>query len=215
MKRITEPILFLFLLSCVCAKNTLCLWMSQTLPTEEVEKILNQEQAEKLEKLENFYQFLPTEEEIIYTSILWHDPFGFFDTITILKGKEDQIKVGDAVMNEQGLVGIVSEVEKHQSTVSRLTKPNTQLSVMIKDTYAILSTDDKRQSWIMDIPVDAEIEIGDMVYTSGLTTIKKNIPVGTVEQILDSPLGISKKAKITLNVKEEEIYYLAIVERVE
>ena len=63
-------------------------------------------------------------EEGITSKVILHDPCIFFEEITILKGSEEGINEQDVVVNEQGLVGIVS---KDTTTTTKVAVPLTAL----------------------------------------------------------------------------------------
>lgn len=76
------------------------------------------------------------------------------------------------VLNEFGLIGLTSN-----STLN-LTS-NLSLSVILNNTYAI------HENHYLTIPSNVKIEVGDPVYTSGLTSIPAHILVGYVKSFYE------------------------------
>ena len=60
------------------------------------------------------------------SKVVLHDPYEFFEQVTILKGKEEGIKENDFVWNEEGYIGRVKEVRNHSSIVELFTSLHTK-----------------------------------------------------------------------------------------
>ena len=127
-------------------------------------------------------------EEGITSKVILHDPCVFFEEITILKGSEEGINEQDVVVNEQGLVGIVSKVASHSSQVILLTSAKTQISVKVQNSYGILQTKEGNL-FITDITSKEEILKDAIVYTSSFTSIPGDIPIGKVSSFSTSSLN--------------------------
>ncbi len=212
MKRFANTSLFFFFLLCFFIKEEFPKFQIQTLQepawiTEYNEK----NQAQKWSEIEKLYEIPTNYETIIYSRIYTADVSSLFDTITILKGSEENIKPQSAVINEKGLIGIIESSTKNTSIVKLLTHPKTQISVKIRDNYGVLTGNENQELWILHIPKEAEINFGDEVFTSGLTKIPENIPVGKVVEIKEDEVGLTKKIKVAPYYQKEEIYYVAIL----
>lgn len=129
----------------------------------------------------------PFLQEGITSKVILHDPYYFFEEITILKGSEEGITKGDAVLNEEGLVGIVSKVSKSSSAVKLLTHPETSISVRVENSYGILKMSEGRLI-VSDMTNQTPILTDSIVYTSSFTSIPGDIPIGTVKEVLNSTL---------------------------
>ena len=127
-------------------------------------------------------------EEGITSKVILHDPCIFFEEITILKGSEEGIKEEDVVVNERGLIGIISKVASHSSQVILLTNAKTQISVKVQNSYGILQTKEGNL-FITDITSKEEILKDAIVYTSSFTSIPGDIPIGKVSSVSTSSLN--------------------------
>ena len=127
-------------------------------------------------------------EEGITSKVILHDPCIFFEEITILKGSEEGIKEEDVVVNERGLIGIISKVASHSSQVILLTNAKTQISVKVQNNYEILQTKEGNL-FITDITSKEEILKDAIVYTSSFTSIPGDIPIGKVSSVSTSSLN--------------------------
>lgn len=122
----------------------------------------------------------------------------FDDTIAINRGSGDGIKVGMAVVTDQGLVGRIASVSGGQARIQPITDPN--LSYFVK-VYAKNDKTDPgtigeahgmgplRNVRISDgILTNVRVRKGDPVYTSGVSTstYPAGIPVGVVARVTTS-----------------------------
>ncbi len=130
---------------------------------------------------------LPFLEKGIVSKVVLHDPYVFFDEITILKGKEEGISEQDIIVNEKGYVGRIKTVLGHTSQVELLTNKNTTLSVKIQNSYGILKVENN-QLIVRDITSKEEIQENTTVYTSSFTNIPEEIPIGKVIEVDSSSL---------------------------
>lgn len=131
-----------------------------------------------------------------------------YDEIVINKGRSGNIRVGAAVLGEVGLVGIVRNVKENYSTVELLENINSKLSVKINDYYGILIKD-KNELVVTGI-LSSNMNIGDKVYTSGLTNIPENIYVGIVKEIVNKDDVFETLAIISLDNNYKFSKYLMV-----
>ena len=153
---------------------------------------------------------VPFLEEGIVSKVVVHDPYIFFDKITILKGKNDGIEVGDAVLNEMGLIGKVSLVFDNYSEVELITSEITY-SVRIQNSYGILKQKDGKLQ-VEDITSKEEIKKEEIIYTSSFTDIPGDIPIGKVVEANSS--SISQTLVIEPLVDFQNLNYVWIRKRV-
>lgn len=112
---------------------------------------------------------------------------GMRNYLTINRGEEDGVYEGMGVRNEEGAVGIVATVGKHYSVVLPLINIETRLSCrFLKNDYiGTLQWDglDTRFADLADVATHLEVNIGDTIVTSGLSTsFPAGVPVGVVEE---------------------------------
>ncbi|MGN1248183.1 MAG: rod shape-determining protein MreC, partial [Paludibacteraceae bacterium] len=112
---------------------------------------------------------------------------GMRNYLTINRGEEDGVYEGMGVRNDEGAVGIVATVGKHYSVVLPLINIETRLSCrFLKNDYiGTLQWDggDTRFADLADVATHLEVNIGDTIVTSGLSTsFPAGVPVGVVEE---------------------------------
>jgi rod shape-determining protein MreC len=120
-----------------------------------------------------------------------HDNFS--QTFIIDVGLKDGIKLNQPVIHKEGLVGYISSVSDNTSNVTTILDPRTSVSVTIStiNEPAILKGNLELKSnnslKLEYIPIDAEISIGDMLYSSGLGSMfPTSLPVGKVTKVVNS-----------------------------
>jgi len=145
-----------------------------------------------------------------YSKTLYRDIYDFYDEITILKGKNHNLKKDDAVINHKGLIGVISKVTKNSSTVTLITNKKSSISVKVNESYGILKNIDDKLI-ITSISNYKNINIGDIIYTSGLGNIKEGIKVGTVKEVISSNLGIEQLIVVNPFVDMNDINYVVII----
>ena len=112
---------------------------------------------------------------------------GMRNYLTINRGEEDGVYEGMGVRNEEGAVGIVATVGKHYAVVLPLINIETHLSCrFLKNDYiGTLQWDgrDTRFTELADVATHLEVNVGDTIVTSGLSTsFPAGVPVGVVEE---------------------------------
>ncbi|MFO7444971.1 MAG: rod shape-determining protein MreC [Ignavibacteriaceae bacterium] len=137
-------------------------------------------------------------------------------SITISAGSKDGIKVGMPVINDQGLIGIIHTTSDDFS-IARTLK-NRDLKLTVKDERSRV---DGIMKWngedlvIVDVPKTYDIEPGDRIITSELSSIVSlPLSVGIVAGLNKVETGIFNEIKIKPYVdfiKVEYVFVLGIV----
>jgi len=106
--------------------------------------------------------------------------------LTINKGKAEGIQTDLGVINTKGIIGITKSVANHYATVLSILNVNSRINVKLlkSDHFGSLNWDNKDYNTVqlLDLPIQANIKIGDTVITGGRSTIfPEGIPVGTIK----------------------------------
>ena len=136
--------------------------------------------------------------------------------ITLDKGNADGLEVGLGIINEDGLVGIISNVSKHYATAISLLNLQTNISVRHKSTGEIgelkwdgLSINSMTMS---AVPPHAAINPGDTIITSGFSTIfPEGLHVGNVTDIETDKRNGFKLLKVRLNNNLSSLDYVYVI----
>lgn len=140
------------------------------------------------------------------------DIYEFYDTFTINKGKESGIKKGDAVVCNEGLLGVVKKVGKNYSKVNLISNKDENISIKIKDSYGVLDNYNYVDN-IFEINKITNLENinnDDNVYTSGLGLLPPNIYIGKIKSVKNN-LGIESILTMEVNYDINNINYVAVI----
>jgi len=134
-------------------------------------------------------------------------------------GQNDGIEVGMAVINEQKhLAGIVSQVDSRWATVQAVIDTHLSIGAMLDHSRANgVATghfNDMQENMLRleHMPDDAELNIGDVVVTSGINnTFPEGLVIGTVAAVQPNQNGLGDFAHITPAIEFAELRYLFVV----
>lgn len=139
--------------------------------------------------------------------VVVRDLYGFYDEVIINRGK-DEIEKYDALVNEDGIVGVVYKVNKNTS-YAKLLSSNYNLSVRINGVYG-----NYNNGVVSMIDKYSDIKVGDLIYTSGLDGVASDLYVGKVLRVYEDEdeLGLKVDVKI---VNNGNLNYVVIKRNVE
>ncbi|MFT6915128.1 MAG: rod shape-determining protein MreC [Motiliproteus sp.] len=117
------------------------------------------------------------------------DPFSH--QITINKGLQDQVYLGQPVLDEGGVMGQVVEVGPYTSRALLITDAQHAIPVQVSRSgfRALLLGRGNDQGLLLDhVPNTADIQVGDLLLSSGLgARFPKGYPVATVVEVIHDP----------------------------
>ncbi len=148
---------------------------------------------------------------VISNSIKQKDNF-----ITLDKGSKDGIRTEMGVVSGTGIVGITYLVSNHYSVVLPILNTHSNISCRLRGTnyFGSLkwSGGSPLQAYMDDIPRHARCKIGDVVETSGFSSVfPAGIFVGKVIQINNSKDGLSYRLEVQLSTDLAKIRDVCIV----
>lgn len=172
------------------------------------------ESLKKMLDIKKTYQHF----NVKYSRILYREHDNWSKTFTIDLGKNDGIKINQAVVHNEGLVGYISKVNDNTSVVTTILDPSSSVSVVVSTSNepAILQGDldlkAKNQLKLTFIQLDSEISISDMLYTSGLgSNYPNSIPVGKITKIVNSKNDINRYAIVEPCVDIKKISEVGVI----
>lgn len=136
--------------------------------------------------------------------------YDFFEKVVTTKPDYNKFKKGDAVINENGFVGVIDVVNKKNIEINLLQNNKTKISVEINGSYGSLEVENKNLL-VKNITSDTTINLNDPVYTSGLTTIPGKILVGYVKKVELTDDDLEKILLVRPAVDFENLDYVSIV----
>lgn len=141
--------------------------------------------------------------------VKYRNVYEYSDTLTIYKGFKNNVFVNDVVLNNDGLIGIVTKTYDYYSIVTLITNKNSNISVKINDAIGILKTINNTLV-VTNINNYEKVNIDDEIYTSGLGNLPDNIYIGKVKSINLNNTEIEKVVEVNINDRLEKLDYLFI-----
>ncbi len=175
-----------------------------------------------LEKDIKEYKYISNLENCISSMVLYRNPSIWYDTLVINKGKNDNINLYDTVINNSGLVGIITEVLDNSATVSLITNIDKFKKITIGITsdddiiYGLISKYDKFKNEIIVSEITKDIKLNDNIYamTTNLTNnYKEGMVIGKVINVVNDENGLSKNAIIKPVVDYNNINYVCVINK--
>lgn len=138
------------------------------------------------------------------------------NSITLNVGAKDSVLAGMPVINDEGLIGIVQSTSEDFSIAKTLHNVDLKLTVMDERSRinGILKWTGE-DLIIMNIPNTYDIEVGDRIVTSDISSIiPVPVPVGIIEEFKPSETGVFSLVKVKpfVNLTAiDNLFILAIV----
>lgn len=175
-----------------------------------------QEQITEAEILSALLSYARNEPENRYIAVgvIGSDTSSFLRSIWINGGSDDGLAYGMPVVTEQGLVGRLVEVRADLSRVQMITDPEITVNVRLQNSRAdgLLHAQINGEIVVELIPQDAEIELDEVVLTSGLGgSYPADIPIGRVINIRKRDYELFQQASIESNVDFEKLEIVLVI----
>ncbi len=184
-------------LSNILEENRILTEKTNTLLKENIYlKELERENRELRELLGSSYyeQF-----EIKLAKVIGKAKTGWKHSFFIDKGTNHNIKINMSVISQSGLIGRVITTSRNFSEVKLITDPNSSIAAMVQDSRktGIIQGIGTNTLKFDLVPKEAEVDIGDIIITSGLGGIfPKGIQIGRVSDIKNLDYELYKTIKI-------------------
>lgn len=147
---------------------------------------------------------------ITISRILYRDIYDYHNYITIYKGSNAGIKENMVVINDLGLVGVITDVSKNNSKVRLITSNESDISVKINESYGILKVSNGTLI-VSDLSNYDNISVGDKIYTSGIGNLIGDIYIGEVSNISLNSTNIEKIITVAPSVDFDNLKYIAVI----
>ena len=144
------------------------------------------------------------------SKILYRDIYDYHNYIIIYKGSNAGIKENMVVINDLGLVGVITDVSENNSKVQLITSNESNISVKINESYGILNVSNGSLI-VSDLSNYDNISVGDKIYTSGIGNLISDIYIGEVSNISLNSTNIEKIITVTPAVDFDNLKYIAVI----
>jgi rod shape-determining protein MreC len=191
----------------------------------ELEEALAQFQAELVELREIASDYQRLADLLDYTSsvqnqettaaeVINYDQNGLLRTIAINRGTRDGITRGMPVVTRQGLVGRVINVTANASRVLLVTDPSSHVSARLQTTRDQGSVQGQLTGNLrmVMIPQEAEVRVGDLVFTSGLGgNFPPDIPIGQITSKHQFEFELNQEAEVHSLVDFDTLEFVLVI----
>jgi rod shape-determining protein MreC len=147
-------------------------------------------------------------------SVIGRDPSPFLHYVIINAGSNEGILPGMPVVTDKGLVGRVDAVISEAARIQLVTDAASAINVrmQVSKTEAMLAGSTTGNLSMDMIPQDANIQVGDVVLTSGLGgNYPANILVGQVISVRKLQSDLFQQAAIQPNVDYNQLQFVLII----
>lgn len=166
-------------------KNQQCLKQLDKLAIDKTELEMLRQENQSLRSLLNFAK---KEKNLVLAEIIGKNADNLSTSLFINRGSDDNIKLGDPVVVEEGLLlGKIIWVEKKVSLVQLITDNQSKIAAAVlnqEKTVGVVNGEHGISVKMTMIPLNEIIKISDLIVTSGLeTNLPRGLIIGRVETI--------------------------------
>lgn len=147
--------------------------------------------------------------EFVNSYIIYKDIYDYKNEITIRGGKDQKLS-NNPVIYDNTLLGVIKKVNDNSSVVTLITNKDSKISVKINEEIGVLEYINGKLI-VSNISNYSDINIGDLVYTSGLGNIHENIYIGVVKSITIDNKGLEKNIEIDYKLNIKDINYVTVI----
>ncbi len=145
---------------------------------------------------------------LLAAEVIGHDPNNLLQYLIIDRGAADGLKPGMPVLTADGLVGRISRVSHSSAAVMLISDPSSSVSALIQQSRATgLVQGYPGQELVMRyIPQGEEVNVGDVVLTSGLGGgFPKRLVIGQVASVKRSDVEMFQEARVVPAVRLRDL----------
>ncbi|MEL7435326.1 MAG: rod shape-determining protein MreC [Chloroflexota bacterium] len=160
--------------------------------------------AADYDRLSELLDYVNTTENLDFLTadVIGDGQFGFINSIIINKGTRDGLTIGMPVTTDLGLVGRIWQVTANTAQVQLITDRNSFVSARLQNSRAEGTVQgeglDTGSVEMLFIPLDVEISVGELVYTSGLGgNFPADLPVGQVISVSNEQSELTQSTQVS------------------
>jgi rod shape-determining protein MreC len=140
-----------------------------------------------------------------------------YNFLTLDKGRIHGIRKEMGVISPDGVVGIIRNTSANYTTVISILNTHLKISAKIKETGYFGSIEwtgkSPQHAFFNEIPLHAKVKQGDLVVTSGFSSIfPENIPIGVVEEVTQHEGESFYRILVKLSVDFKKLAYVEVIE---
>ena len=185
-----------------------------------VENLRLQEVERENQRLRELLEFAETRPSFelqggqIIARVIGRNATNFLNVAMIDLGSRHGIRVGMPVVNEQGLVGRISDVTATTSKVLLITDPTSTVNAILQASRltGVISGEPGSHPIIGFLPQGTEIGVGEVVLTSGMGgKFPKGIHIGQVVEVWQRDVNVFQEAVVRPTVNFSQLEEVMVV----
>lgn len=154
--------------------------------------------------------------ETIAAQVVLHDLTGWFQTLVVDKGFQDQVAQDMAVVNDEGVVGRILDVSDRYARVLLITDTGSSVDALIQRNRVrgVLSGKDANGCVLKYVRSNLDVQVGDLIISSGKDGVfPKGLRLGVVQGIFKDPVDLFQKIEVKPLVRLSALEELLIIKR--
>jgi rod shape-determining protein MreC len=166
-----------------------------------------------LSALVDFARMHP-ENRYVAVSVIGSDPSPFAKYVIINRGSDDGLRRGMPVVTAQGLVGRITAITANAGRVQLITDPASSVNVSLEGSgaQAVLNGSLTGELTLDMIPQSAEVQVGELVLTSGLGgNYPPDLLVGQVTSVRSKETDLFQSAAVQPIVDFSRLEILLVI----
>lgn len=152
--------------------------------------------------------------QLLSAQVIGRDPSNLLGQIIIDRGSDDGVVVGMPVVTSQGLVGRVVETYPRSSRALLITDTSSSVNALIQNSRATGVVQGRPGGKVVMryIQQEEEVEIGDLVLTSGLGgNFPRRLVIGQVTTVRQRDIELFQEAEIKPTVEFDHLEMVMII----
>lgn len=184
----------------------------QELRQQELESVVTEQQYAELLKILGLDDIRSDDLATVTARIVSSGSSDFDFVRWIDKGTEDGVLVGQAVRDEDGLVGRVDLVSANSARVRLITDPNSGVLVrnLLTGEIGVVDGQGDRAPRLRIFNAEQSVDEGQLVATAG-TRFPPNIPVGVIVDAAESEAGFQLTTSIDPLVRFNQLDFVQVI----
>ncbi len=169
---------------------------------------------DRLAALLDYDRFGPEDHQYVTCDVIGVDTAGFVNAVQINCGWRDGLDLLDPVVTELGLVGRVAKLSATGAEVQLLTDPNSAVNARLQTTRedGVVRGQLTGDLLMSFIPLDAQVQEGDLVMTNGLgQTLPAGLVVGRVLSVALSENELYQEARVRSLVDFDRLEIVQVI----
>jgi len=140
------------------------------------------------------------DESLVPAEVIGFDSSTLLGNAVINRGRDDQLKPGMTIVSSAGLVGRITALTAHTSTVLLITHPSSSVNAVIQGSpgaTGLVNGQPDGRLLLRYVPQGEPMKVNDIVVTSGLGgAFPRNLPIGRVVEVRTRDVDMFQEAVV-------------------